>query len=68
MIGRAIQYLRVLFLSECRMEWEIGAASAVMQGLHQLVVVGKEPKGKGLNILVDLHSLSYLWSQAVGSD
>ncbi|TWW73694.1 hypothetical protein D4764_15G0010900 [Takifugu flavidus] len=51
------KYLRVLFMSQGRMEQEvdrrIGAASAVMRTLHRSVVVKRS---------VDLRSYPHLWS------
>ena len=58
------KYLRVLFTSEGRMEWEInrqiGAASAVMRALHRSVVVKRELNRKCLRGRLRTHWRDYV--------
>ncbi|KAK3531015.1 hypothetical protein QTP70_007862 [Hemibagrus guttatus] len=61
------KYLGVLFTSEGRMDHEIdrriGAAAAVMRSTYWSVVVKKELSRKAkLDLPVNLHSYSHLWS------
>ena len=63
-------YLRVLFMSEGKMEWEIDGqirrALAAMWTLKRPAVVKKraEPEGKALNLQANLCPQSHLWSSA----
>ena len=60
------KYVGVLFTSERRMEREIdrriSAASAVMRTHIRRGEEGAEPKGKALDLPVDLRSCPHLWS------
>ncbi|KAI3370614.1 hypothetical protein L3Q82_007190 [Scortum barcoo] len=60
------KYLRVLFMSEGKMEHEIdrqiGAASTVMWLVYRTLVVVKKSKDEALDLPVNLCSHSHLWS------
>ncbi|CAL9687123.1 unnamed protein product [Knipowitschia caucasica] len=60
------KYLGVLFMSEGRMEHEIdrriGAACDYYSLSDRCGKEGAEPKGKALNLPVNLRSLPHLWS------
>lgn len=55
---------------ECDLERRSGAALAVMQALSRITVVKRQlsPKGKALDLIVDLCSSPHLWPRALGSD
>ena len=59
------KYLGVLFTSEGRMEREIdrcGVCSNADSARIRCGEEGAEPKGKALDLLVDLRSCPHLWS------
>jgi len=72
--AKELKYLRVLLMSEGKMEREmdrrIGAASGKNAGAVQIRCgeEGAEPEGEALDLPVHLRSNPDLWSRALGSD
>ena len=65
------KYLGVLFTSEGRMERQAdrcGVCSNADSARIRRGEEGAEPKGKALDLPVDLRSCLHLWSWALGSD